>query len=354
MRKGHQSWVFASKPAIMATGTVVGPFEGEGPLADDFDIIHGDLMMEQDSWEKAENMLMEEAVSLAIEHAGLTREQIHFMIAGDLMNQITSSSFSARTMQIPFLGVFGACSTSMESLALAACLIEAGAADYTVAATVSHNATAEKQFRYPTEYGSQKPPTAQCTVTGSGAAVVARVDLAMQSKLSDLKLDQPMGRVRITAATIGRVIDMGIKDPFNMGAAMAPAAVDTIEAHLRDLEIEPNHYDLIVTGDLAQLGHAIALDMFKKHNIAIDGELYQDCGMKIYDYQTQQVQSGGSGCGCCAVVTYGHWLRKMLEGTYRRMLVVATGALLSPLSFQQGESIPCIAHAVAFEREEGE
>jgi stage V sporulation protein AD len=366
MRKGHQSWVFASKPAIVATATVVGPFEGQGPLADDFDIIHGDMMMEQESWEKAENMLMEEAVSLAIEHSGLTREQIHFMIAGDLMNQITSSSFSARTMQIPFLGVFGACSTSMESLALAACLIEAGAADYAVAATVSHNATAEKQFRYPTEYGSQKPPTAQYTVTGSGAAVVARADLSKQTKDSEFKIDrtsdqvagqsgdQPAGRVRITAATIGRVIDMGIKDPFNMGAAMAPAAVDTIEAHLRDLEIEPNHYDLIVTGDLAQLGHAIALDLFKTHNIAIDGELYHDCGMKIYDYETQQVQSGGSGCGCCAVVTYGHWLRKMLEGTYRRILVVATGALLSPLSFQQGESIPCIAHAVAFEREEGE
>jgi stage V sporulation protein AD len=341
MRKGHQSWVFVSKPVILATGTVVGPFEGEGPLADDFDIVHGDLMMEQDSWEKAENMLMEEAVSLAIEHAGLTREQIHFFIGGDLMNQITSSSFSARTLQIPFLGVFGACSTSMESLALAACLIEAKAADYTVAATVSHNSTAEKQFRYPTEYGSQKPPTAQFTVTGSGAAVVTRADLAQQGK----------GLVRITAATIGRVIDMGIKDPFNMGAAMAPAAVDTIESHLRDLQIEPDYYDLIVTGDLAQLGHAIALDLFKEHNIAIDGERYHDCGMKIFDYKTQQVQSGGSGCGCCAVVTYGHWLRKLQAGEYHRILVVATGALLSPLSFQQGESIPCIAHAVAFERE---
>jgi stage V sporulation protein AD len=344
MRTGHQSWVFSKKPMILATGTVVGPFEGDGPLADDFDVIHSDLMLAQDSWEQAEQMLLEEAVSLAVEHAGLTREHVHFLIAGDLMNQITSSSFSARTMEIPFLGVFGACSTSMESLALAACLVEAGAADYAVAATCSHNATAEKQFRYPTEYGSQKPPTAQYTVTGAGAALVADPSLP-----SGGRLKFSHGSVRITAATIGKVVDMGIKDPFNMGTAMAPAAVDTITAHLRDLQIEPSHYDVIVTGDLAKIGHAIALDLFAKHGIELDAQRYQDCGMLIYDYEKQSVQSGASGCGCCAVVTYGHWLRQLANGSIRTMLVVATGALLSPLSFQQGESIPSVAHAVALE-----
>jgi stage V sporulation protein AD len=343
MRKGQQSWVFASKPVLHSTATAVGPFEGEGPLANDFDIIHDNLMLDQDSWEQAEQILLEEAVKLAIEHGGMTQEQIHFFIGGDLMNQITSTSFSARTLQIPYLGVFGACSTSMESLALAACLVEAGAADYVVAATCSHNATAEKQFRYPTEYGSQKPPTAQYTVTGAGAAVIAHATRVVD--------DGP--RVHIVAATIGRVIDMGIKDPFNMGAAMAPAAVDTIESHLRDLQITANHYDLIVTGDLAQLGHAIATELLEKHHTGIKAEQYKDCGMLIYDYETQQVQSGGSGCGCCAVVTYGHLLKKLRTGELQRILVVATGALLSPISFQQGESIPCIAHAVALERAEG-
>lgn len=364
MLKGHQSWVFATRPALAATATVVGPFEGQGPLAEAFDIIHGDLMLEQESWEKAERMLLEEACTLAIEHAGLTPEQVHVLIGGDLMNQITSSSFSARTLQIPYLGVFGACSTSMESLALAACLVDAGAAEFALAATCSHNGTAEKQFRYPTEYGSQKPPTAQFTVTGAGAALVCKPERIRpergtvlgwsekdkgQNTMAELNEIRKPGTVRITAATIGRVIDMGLKDPFNMGAAMAPAAVDTIQAHLRDLQIAPDHYDLIVTGDLAKLGHAIALDLFKQHEIAIDAELYHDCGMLIYDYEKQSVQSGGSGCGCCAVVTYGHLLKQMQAGAWRRILVVATGALLSPLSFQQGESIPCVAHAVALE-----
>jgi stage V sporulation protein AD len=199
--------------------------------------------------------------------------------------------------------------------------------------TCSHNSTAEKQFRYPTEYGSQKPPTAQYTVTGAGAAVLAREG------------DGPV----VTAATIGRIVDMGIKDPFNMGAAMAPAAVDTIEAHFRDLQIEPSYYDLIVTGDLAAVGYDIAMELFHKHNIPIEQTRYDDCGLMIFNREKQGVQAGGSGCACSAVVTYGHLLKKLRSGELKRILVVATGALLSPLSFQQGESIPCIAHAVAIE-----
>ncbi|WP_028610020.1 stage V sporulation protein AD [Paenibacillus harenae] len=333
MLKGHQSWIFENKPVIRASATVVGPFEGSGPLADDFDIIHGDSMLEEDSWEKAEKVLIEEAAQLAIENAGLTKEQVQFYIGGDLMNQIISSSFAARTLTIPYLGVFGACSTSMESLALASALVNSGAANFILAGTCSHNASVEKQFRYPTEYGSQKPPTAQYTVTGAGAAIVSREG------------DGPV----VTSATIGRVIDMGITDPFNMGAAMAPAAVDTIQAHFRDLQIEPGYYDLIVTGDLAKVGYEIACKLFEKHNFPIHQTEYNDCGMMIYDYDTQMVQAGASGCGCSAVVTYGHLLKRMRKGEIKRMLVVATGALLSPLSFQQGESIPCIAHAVAIE-----
>lgn len=333
MLKGHQSWIFENKPSIISTATIVGPFEGQGPLAEDFDIIHGDLYLGQDSWEKAEKTLLEEATNLAVEHAGLTKEQINFYFGGDLMNQIISSSFVARSLAIPYVGLFGACSTSMESLALGAYMVNSGGADHALCATGSHNASVEKQFRYPTEYGSQKPPTAQYTVTGAGAAVVAKDG------------NGPY----LTSATIGRVVDMGITDPFNMGAAMAPAAVDTIEAHFRDLQIEPGYYDLIVTGDLSKVGHEIANTLFHKHHFPIDQTEYNDCGMMIYDYEKQSVQAGASGCGCSAVVTYGHLLKRMQKGELKRILVVATGALLSPLSYQQKESIPCIAHAVSIE-----
>jgi stage V sporulation protein AD len=330
---GHQSWKFENRPIIRGAATVVGPFEGQGPLANDFDIIHGDLMLGQESWEKAEKTLLEEAAKLAIENAGLTKEQVNFYVGGDLMNQIISSSFAARTLAIPYLGVFGACSTSMESLAIAAMIVNSRSAKYVLASACSHNASVEKQFRYPTEYGSQKPPTAQFTVTGAGASIVSHEGKGLA----------------VTSATIGRVIDMGLTDPFNMGAAMAPAAVDTIEAHFRDLQIEPGYYDLIVTGDLAKVGYEIASDLFEKHKFPIKQTEYYDCGMMIYDYEKQTVQAGASGCGCSAVVTYGHLLKRMRRGELKRILVVATGALLSPISFQQGESIPCVAHAVCIE-----
>jgi stage V sporulation protein AD len=333
MLQGHQSWVFQHGPKIISTATVVGPFEGQGPLANDFDIIHGDLALGQDSWEKAERTLLEESAKLAIDNAGITKEQVQFYFGGDLMNQIISSSFAARTLTIPYIGMFGACSTSMEGLALASFIVNHGGAKYALAGTGSHNASVEKQFRYPTEYGSQKPPTSQFTVTGSGSAIVS------------LEGDGPV----VTSATIGRVIDMGITDPFNMGAAMAPAAVDTIEAHFRDLRIDPSHYDLIITGDLSKVGYDISTELFKRHNIPMEKTTYKDCGMMIYNYDTQKVQAGASGAGCSAVVTYGHLVNQLKRGELKRILVVATGALLSPISFQQGESIPCIAHAVSIE-----
>ncbi|MFZ5968659.1 MAG: stage V sporulation protein AD [Bacillota bacterium] len=331
MLKGR-SWVFENKPAIMASAAVGGPFEAKGAVADDFDILHQDIWLGQDSYEKAEEKLLEQACERAIEKAGLKKEDIQFFISGDLMNQIISSSFAARTLGVPYLGIFGACSSSMESLALASQLVNSKAAKYVLAAASSHNAAAEKQFRYPTEYGSQKPPTAQWTVTGAGSAVVTEDG------------EGP----RVTSATIGRVIDMGLSDPFNMGAAMAPAAVDTIEAHFRDMKIEPSYYDLIATGDLGKVGHRIAGDLLTDHGLKIPKDILTDCGLLIYK-EDQPVIAGGSGCGCSATVTYGHLLNRMKKGEFKRMLIVATGALLSPLSYQQKESIPCIAHAVSIE-----
>jgi len=331
MLRGKQTWWFDNKPVIIGTATVVGPDEGDGPLAADFDLVHPELDMQQKSWEKAERLLLEQASEFALQNAKLERSQLEFYIGGDLMNQIISNSFAARSLGAPYLGVFGACSTSMESLALASQLVDSGAATHVMAGTCSHNCTAEKQFRYPTEYGSQKPPTAQYTVTGAGVAVVAATG------------EGPV----VECATIGKVVDLGITDPFNMGAAMAPAAVDTIQAHFNDTGRSPGDYDLIVTGDLAGVGHPIAKDLLKQNGVPMDNTLFMDCGLMVYDVQKQKVQAGGSGCGCSAVVTYGHLLKRIQKGELKRILVVATGALLSPLSFQQGESIPGIAHAVA-------
>jgi len=332
MLQGRQSWIFESKPVILASAAVGGPFEGKGPLATEFDILHEDIWLGEDSYEKAEKKLLEEACETAIEKAKLKKEDITFHISGDLMNQIISSSFAARTLGIPYLGVFGACSSAMEGLAIASMLVNCKAANYIVASASSHNVACEKQFRYPTEYGAQKPPTAQWTVTGAGAGLIAQNG------------DGP----KVTSATIGKIVDMGISDPYNMGSAMAPAAVDTIEAHFRDLNIDPSYYDVIATGDLGRVGHKIAGDLLEKHGLNIPREIFTDCGLLIYS-KDQPVFAGGSGCGCSATVTYGHFLNRMRKGELKRILIVATGALLSPLSYQQKESIPCIAHAVSIE-----
>jgi len=326
MKRGKQTWVFQEPPVIASQAAVVGPVEGQGPIADDFDIVHDDLFVGEKTWEKAERKMLEEAALLAVQKAGVAIDE-------DLLNQIVSATFASRTFGIPYLGVFGACSTSMESLALAALTVSSGNADRVLAGTSSHNCTAERQFRYPTEYGAQKPPTSQNTVTGAGAALVSRYG------------DGP----RIAAATIGRVVDLGISDPFNMGAAMAPAAVDTITQHLSDLEVSPGYYDLIVTGDLAAVGSAMARELFEKNGVPIEETTFDDCGLLIYDRDKQQVFAGGSGCACSATVTYGHLLKRLERGELHRILVVATGSLLSPLTVQQKETIPCIAHAVAIE-----
>ncbi|OYD09122.1 stage V sporulation protein AD [Paludifilum halophilum] len=331
-----RTWTFANPPFIAASSAVGGPFEAQGPLADDFDLLHQDLWLGQDSYEKAEKKLLEQACERAIDKAGMRKEDIQFFLAGDLMDQVISSSFTARTLAVPYLGLFGACSTSMEGLALGALLVDGGYAERVLVGTSSHNASVEKQFRYPTEYGAQKPPTSQWSVTGAGAAVL-----------------QPNGDgVRVTRATVGRVVDMGIQDPFNMGAAMAPAAVDTIEAHFRDLDLSTTEYDLILTGDLGRVGHPIASDLLAKHGLQLPEDRFGDCGLMIYR-KDQPVQAGASGCASSACVTYGHILNRMRKGELCKVLIVATGALLSPLSYQQKESIPCIAHAVTLESEGG-
>jgi stage V sporulation protein AD len=333
--QGKQTWLFHNKPMIASTGVSGGPFEANGKLADDFDILHEDLWMGKDSYEIAHRLLLEEALQTALKKAELTKDQVQFMIAGDLINQITPTSFAARTMEIPYLGIFGACSTSMEGLALASLIVNYQGAEYILTGASSHNAAVEKQFRYPTEYGGQKPPTAQWTITGAGVALV---------KPNDGNKSNPV----ITSATIGRVMDMGISDPFNMGGAMAPAAVDTIMAHFKDTKLTPDDYDLIVTGDLGKIGQGTAYELLQKNGLTFDKSKFQDCGLLIYK-EDQPVQAGGSGAGCSATVLYGHLINEMKKGTYKKILVAATGALLSPLTFQQKESIPCIAHAVSIE-----
>lgn len=332
MLTGHQTWTFHNKPRILETGTVGGPFEAQGKIPEAFDILHDTMWINQDSFEKAQQVMMEEACQVAIKKSSIEKEQVEFFISGDLINQITPTTFAARTIGVPYLGLFNACATSTESLALSAAIINGNGANYILSGTSSHNASAERQFRYPTEYGGQKPPTAQWTVTGAGCAIVAK---------------EGEGPV-ITSATIGKVVDMGMTDPFNMGGAMAPAAVDTIETHLKERNIDHTYYDLIITGDLAKIGREVSLDLLHKRGIHIPEEKYVDCGLTIYR-EDQPVFAGGSGPACSAIAMYGHFVKQMREGKLNRILVVATGSLQSPLSVNQGDSIPGIAHAVSIE-----
>ncbi|SHG24876.1 stage V sporulation protein AD [Ornithinibacillus halophilus] len=332
MLLGHRTWKFENNPVIISKGTVGGPFEANGNIPKDIDILHEDMWLNQDSFEKAQQTMMEEACQFALKNSPIEKEQVSYFISGDLINQITPTSFTAKTIGVPYFGLFSACATAMESLALSAFLINGNGANYILSGASSHNAATEKQFRYPTEYGGQKPPTAQWTVTGAGCALVAK---------------EGNGPI-ITSATIGKIVDMGMSDPFNMGGAMAPAAVDTITAHLKERNVDPSYYDLIITGDLGHIGREVSLDMLQKNGIPIEEEKYVDCGLTIYR-EDQPVLAGASGAACSAVVTYGHFLNRMIKGELNRILVVATGALHSPLSVNQKNPIPCIAHAVSIE-----
>lgn len=336
---GRQTWVLNPPPVLLGTGTVVGKREGEGPLGPDFDVIHKDPYLGQKSYEAAEQRLLEEACNLAIRHAKIGRDQINLHFSGDLQNQITSSSFTARELAIPYLGLFGACSTAVEAMALAALSTACGAAKLSLASTVSHTNAVEKQFRYPNEYGAQKNASTQITVTGGGAAVIAAADYPEPT---------PAESIRITCATIGRIVDLQVKDPFNMGAAMAPAALDTLLCHLKERNIRPDYYDLILTGDLGRVGSKLLVDLLNNAGVYIPQACLNDGGKLIYTDEEKNL-AGASGCGCMAVTALGHIYRRILRKELKKVLLIATGALLSPLTTQQKESIPGIAHAISWE-----
>ena len=327
---GRQSFTFAHPPAVLSYASVVGKKESEGPLADTFDLVSTDTHFGQKTWEKSETQMQKQAVELALKKANLKPEQIDAACLGDLLNQCVGSSFSMRNNGIPTFGLYGACSTMAESLLLAGMSISGGFCRRALALTSSHFASSERQYRFPLVYGSQRTPTAQWTVTGSGAVILQREGKGPY----------------LCSATVGSIVDKGIKDANNMGAAMAPAAYETIRAHFDDLNLRPEDYDLIVTGDLGKLGHEIVQDLFSKDGVRF-GNRYQDCGMLIFDLQEQDVHCGGSGCGCSASVLCGYLLGKLERGELSRLLFCGTGALLSPLSTQQGESIPSVCHAVS-------
>lgn len=331
-KMGKQTVKLVNPPKIIATYSIVGPKEGEGPLGNYFDEILNDDLFGTESFEKAESEMLYTAITSAINRANLTEDDIDYLFAGDLLNQLGSSSFAARKLNIPFFGLYGACSTMSESLSVASMMLDGGFADYVVAATSSHFSSAERQFRFPLEYGAQRSPLAQWTVTGAGAMVLSK-----EGNFPE-----------VTHITTGVVKDYGIKDPNNMGAAMAPAAVDTISVHFKDTGRDPSYYDAIVTGDLGKVGKEIISKLLLEYGYDIR-ENYFDCGDMIYDDTIQKTDSGGSGCGCSAVVSSGYFYKKMIRKEIKNMLLVSTGALMSTTSSLQGESIPGIAHAVAIE-----
>ena len=331
-RLGKQSFRPAVPPVITHWASIAGKKEAEGPLGREFDRISNDSYFGQKTWEQGEKRMQQLALQTLMEKAGISKEDVGLVFSGDLLNQCIGSSFTLRNMDIPHIGLYGACSTMAESLLMATMAVGGGFSDRVVAMTSSHFAGSERQYRFPLGYGGQRTPTAQWTVTGSGAALVCSE-----------------GRgPKITACTVGTVTDLGIMDANNMGAAMAPAALSTIRAHFADLQISANDYDLIVTGDLGQLGKEILLTLAQKEGIPLGGKL-TDCGTLIFDVTKQDVHAGGSGCGCSAVTLCGHFLNQLNSGKLKRILFCGTGALLSPTATQQGLPIPGVCHAVGIE-----
>jgi len=330
-KRGKQTVVFDNPPIIASYASMVGPKEGEGPWGKDFDLIMPDYLLGENTWEKAENKMLKETIELSLNKCGLNTEDAEVLLAGDLLNQLVSANFAAAQLNIPYLGMYGACSTMVESILVGSMLIDGGFFQRVVAAACSHHYTAERQYRFPTEQGVQKPPSSQWTVTAAGAVV----------------LEKAGSGPRITSATIGKVIDMGQTDLNDMGSAMAPAAADTIKMHFSDLNRPTDYYDLVITGDLGKVGMAILGKLFIKEGL-VPQPIYSDCGVMLYD-DKQEVGSGGSGCGCCASMLCGPLLKKMYKAEIKKLLLVATGALMSPTTGFQGSTIPAIAHAVAIE-----
>lgn len=330
-RIGRQTVAFTNPPAVISRASVVGPKEGKGPLKDYFDVIEDELYCGESTWELAERKLFNTAVKLALDKVNLNSSDINYLLAGDLTNQIIAASYSARSHSIPYLGLYGACSTMYEGLSLGAMLVDGGFAQNIIVGVSSHYSTAERQFRFPIEQGVQRGLTSQLTVTGAAALLLA-----------------PSGEgPRITHATVGKIIDLGQDDSTDMGSAMAPAAFDTIKQHLEDTGRTPDYYDLIITGDLATVGHQLVQILAKKQGLDLSNN-FTDCGILIYD-DSQDAHAGGSGCACSGVVTAGFLMAEMEAGRYQRILGIGTGALHSPLILQQGDTVPGIAHAIAFE-----
>ena len=340
---GKASISFSRPVYIQSCASVVGPKEGDGPLKNCFDMICDDPMFGEKKWEAAESAMQKEAAVLAIGKAGLTPDDIRFVFAGDLLAQTIASSFGIAEMGIPFFGLYGACSTMGESLSLGAIAVSAGYGHHILCATSSHFATAEKEFRFPLGYGNQRPFSATWTVTGSGACILSTSPPGEKAPLRSGK-----GCAAITGLTAGRVMDYGLRDSMNMGGCMAPAACDTIARSFSDFRRTPSDYDAVFTGDLGIIGQKILLDLLKEQNIRLS-PIHKDCGILIYDDPSQDTHAGGSGCGCSALVLGSLILPNIQAGVWRRVLFIPTGALLSTVSFNEGQTIPGIAHGIILE-----
>lgn len=333
---------------ILNSGSIVGTKEGQGPLGLLFDVVGEDDMFGCKTWEEAESSLQKDAVYLALGKAGLKPEDISLMFAGDLLGQSIATSFGISTYQIPLLGVYGACSTCGESLTLGVMSIAGGFARTTVCVTSSHFASAEKEFRFPLDYGSQRPLSASWTVTGSGAFVLGDEQSAKEMERNAETGKNTKPRAKITGLTVGKIVDYGLKDSMNMGACMAPAAASTLEQHFVDFNSRPEDYDKIITGDLGKVGQRVLIDLLRDKNFDISAQ-HMDCGIEIFDGDSQDTHAGGSGCGCSAVTLSAYILKQLEEGNWKKVLFVPTGALLSKTSYNEGKSVPGIAHALIME-----
>ncbi|NLD18784.1 MAG: stage V sporulation protein AD [Clostridiales bacterium] len=352
MMKRKQTLLFKKKPYVVSAYSIVGEKEGEGPLNKWFDDCIRDNTYGETTWEKSESKMLKTAITEVIRRAGKDKSEIGAMLSGDLLNQLMSSSFMARDLHIPFLGMYGACSTMTESLMLGSVLTDGCYSDNVIVGASSHYCTAERQFRLPLEHGNQRPPSAQWTATASGAMLLSREGGEISDYMDKEGKVKRQKHVRVECGTIGKVIDAGVKDANQMGSAMAPAAVDTILNHLQDTNRDIDYYDAVLTGDLGFIGKDIVKDLLTDAGLspAALAKVYDDCGAMIYTPK-QDVHSGGSGCGCSASVFSGYIYKKMKKGKLHRALIISTGALLSTISPFQGESIPGIAHAIALEAE---
>lgn len=333
MKKIGKNSVILDNVYLKTSSTVSGPKEAKGPLGKYFDYSYIDNYCNAESWERAEIELQKKAIDIALSKSGLELDKVDVIVGGDLNNQLAATNYAVREYQVPYLGVYAACSTCTESMAIASMLVDGGIGDNIMTITSSHNATSERQFRYPTEYGGQKPNSMTSTATGAGCTIISR---------------HPSS-IRITGVTIGKIVDPDLSDTQDMGRTMAPAAAMTLEQHLSDFNTKVEDYDLILTGDLSKYGADIFKKVLKEINIEIGGN-YNDAGLMLYDIEKQDVFAGGSGCGCISLVGLSYVVDALREGTLNKVLLIATGALMNPIMIAQNESIPAIAHAICLER----